>query len=208
MGNTKSDEELYVYLYLTNYNDNNSLNETYTRPSSGSRFKMVDAAKSDKQRLGFERKVRLAGSQIDKMDDTRLRVVAKGLSLKNIGKYTDVDTIRMRLIDLSKKSEWVDRILKLDDDVAIEIIAIIKDAEDANLIYSDTIAARWIWTDTKDKICGIVPGKSPEIALKDFFISEAGSESLDMIQAQLASDPIEEDSALIEEQDPVEELED
>lgn len=181
-GGNKREEALYEYLYLSNYNASNAGKEWFIRPNSGFIFQQVKQAETSKSFLKRKRMIRQAEEAIDIMADSKLREVAKGLSL-NTDDFTDVDTIREILY--KRANENPESVLKLDDDLMITYIALAKDAEKAGVIKKDISNSVWRWSDGDDIICVIVPGKSAEESIAQFFTLDKGQSVYNAINSQL-----------------------
>jgi hypothetical protein len=193
-GGDKRDEMLYIYLELCNWNERNADKPYHVKPLTGYIFKRQEPAKTATQKVAFNRTVRQAQDAIDEMSEAKLRRVAKGLLMAGITEFSGEDEIRANLIDIAAKNP--DKILKLDEDTTIEVHASIADAIDAGHIQKDFVNNRWIWSESRDTICSIIPGKTPEDSIKDFIISNEDGKEFFQAISQLLGNGEEDDSGL------------
>lgn len=181
-GGDRREEMLYQYLELSNWNQSNAGKPWHISPLGGYTYKKLEPAKSATQKVAFNRSVRQAQDAIDTMAESKLRRVAKGLMLAGISEFSGEDEIRIALIEIAAKNP--DKILKMDEDTSIEIQAIISDAIDAGLIEKDFVNNRFAWVESRDTICTIIPGKTPEDSIRDFILTnEKGREFFQALQA-------------------------
>lgn len=195
-GGDKRHEMLYTFLELCSWNENNARKPFHVSPLSGYIFKRLEPSKTASQKVDFNRSVRAAQDAIDTMSESKLRRVAKGLMLKGINQFSDDDEIRILLIDIAAKTP--DKILKLDEDTTIEVVAVVADAVDAGLIEKDFVNNRYAWCESKDTICSIIPGKTPEDSIRDFILT--GSEGKEFFKSirKLLGDDTDTDMPVLE----------
>ncbi len=180
-GGNRDDEQKFTFMYLTNQNANNSKKDWYVASEMKQPcFKFIEPGVSATVAIEKERAIRQAGAVIDEMEPSKLREFAAGLDFKGVNKFTSDDEIRLQLIAITKKEGGAEKILGLDKDVNVKMKSVLKDAEKFNIIERDAALNSFVWSDSKDLICLVPPGKNLYSFMVDYFLNK-GSKSYEMI---------------------------
>lgn len=153
---------LFQYLFLSNYNQENTGKDYHVRPQNYL-FQQCKPAITAKQKNDFKRQVRDAQKAIDEFPDSLLISYAVGLSLKNIGPHTDPEEIREQLFDLAEKKPQT--ILLFDKDYDKKFDIYVKRLIEKGILESSN--AKWLWGDSQETIITFKVGTNKNDALKE-----------------------------------------
>lgn len=194
IGGNKRDEQMLLFLWLTNYNASNK-DKDYHVPLApeGYKFKVLDPKTDAQKSVKKDKAIRAAKDVLDDMDSAQLLEIARGLQLARVNQFSDEEEILAELYKFAESDPEL--ILRADQDVGIKLVAFIQTCVDKGVIGYDGGSASWRWSGSNEAICPSVPGKSPEVSFKDFLISEAGSEVLKTLEQYVngAASKTEED---------------
>lgn len=172
VGGNKQDEQMFFYLFLTNYNTTN-VDKPWFIPGKNPVFRQDATARREEEQIEFDRKVRQAQDAIDKMTPTKLREIASGLDLKFAkGSKGNETSVIAALYKIAKTNP--SKILGIDKDVSIKMKSDVRRAEKLGLIKYDPALKIWMWPETGDKICTLNPTKSAVDSMVAYFLSSGG----------------------------------
>jgi len=181
-GGNRDDEQKFTFMFLTNHNANNHKKDWFVATEMKQPcFKFIEPGVSASVAIEKERDMRKAGAVIDEMEPAKLREFAAGLDFKNINKFTTDDEIRLQLIRISKTEGGAAKILGLDKDVNVKMKSVLKDAEKLKIIERDAALNSFVWSDSKDLICLVPPGKNLYDFMVGYFLDK-GAKSYETIQ--------------------------
>lgn len=184
-GGNRGDELMFEYLFLTNQNQSNSLGKAPWFVASEMRqpcFRTVQKSLDATQIVEKKRAIRQAGQIIDEMPDEKLREFAIGLDFKGINKFSSPDEIRVQLLKMADSDGGAERILGLDKNVTVKMKVCMKDAERYSVIKRDSALGFFVWGNSGEPICVVPPGKNLFEFTINYFLTDKGKISYDMIK--------------------------
>lgn len=184
---SKSDQLLFQYMFLTNQNVSNRDKPWYVE-GKPSVFKQDEPRRRAADAIEFDRKVRQAMDAIDRMEKAQLLEIASGLDMDWVNEHTDESEIISLLYDIAKKNPA--RVLGLDKDVTLKMKADVKLAEKLGIIKRNDQLQMWVWPESGEKICIYQPDKDTATSMVAYFMG-TGSKTYqyirNMIDAEIES---------------------
>jgi hypothetical protein len=157
-GNSRADDTLFLYLFLTNFNKMNKGQEWYA-PSDGQMplFTQQALAMKSEERNKFRRRVTAASQKIEGMSEEKLLGFALSLEMKGINEFSKLEEIKDKLYDIAEKNP--DRVLNMDKDINLNMRLFIKEALKYNIWIEDKALGLFVWPDTKSHVFLMTPGQ-------------------------------------------------
>lgn len=187
-GNNRADDNLFLYMFLTNWNKANIKKDWYA-PSDGQMplFTQQAPAVSAKEANEYRRLVRLAGEKIDNTPNSKLLDLALALDMKDINEFSDLEEIRNKLyliVEGDPKRNIKgnpDKVLNMDKDVNLNMKLFIKEALKYNIWVEDRALRLFIWPDTQDPVFVMAPGQDLYAECIKFLMSSGGQRTHSLV---------------------------
>jgi hypothetical protein len=173
-------DSLFNYLYLSNYNQDNSIHaERNIKPIGGFLFTKVKPAETATEKIKRDRRIRDAKNSIDAFPDNLLKTYAYALNIKDINEFSDSEEMRVKLLELADKNPEI--ILTFDKDYDKKLELWVRRLEEKNIIEWGN--GKCVLSATGDKLFGFKVGADRIDSLKTFLIEN--KEVDEMLKHQL-----------------------
>jgi hypothetical protein len=183
-GGRLEEERRLLFLFFSNSNASNVGKPWYIKPVSKSKYKMLAPNAEAKKTLEREAMVDRARSIIMNMTPEEVTEAARGLFPNKYYSLGNDERI-MELREIA--ATHPEKILNASKDVDTQAVAFIERLLTEKIIAIDDKKHQWIWADDKTKICTINDNSAPHNALKRYFMTDEGRETLSTLEGILGS---------------------
>lgn len=183
-GGRLEEEQKMSFLFFSNFNSSNVGKPWYIKPVSKHKFKMLAPDAEAKRSLERESMIDKARGIVMDMTPEQVTEAARGLFPNKYYQLGNDERI-MELRDIAATAP--EKILNISDDVDTKAVAFIERLLVEKVIDIDKKKHQWIWADDKTKICTINDNAAPHNALKRYFMTEEGRETLKTLEGILGS---------------------
>lgn len=152
-GGRASDQDIYEYLLLSNYREDNKSRDTSKKPI----YRLIDPLAKAKEDREARKKMFTALDHYRKLDDEGIRKL--GLSM-GYASQVEMDVLRDELEALATKNP--EAFLKHAFDLLGERKAIVRQALEQNVIDWDPADSKFIWSDSKKPLAVIARGSGDD----------------------------------------------
>ena len=168
-GGSPTGAQLDAHLFFHPQNQGNEGKDGYHRPRGGYSFRILDTAKKAEEVFDNEMLISDALQAIKSWTPEFLKQA--GIYLSETSEIhpprgADINEVKLAIINLAKKNPK--RIIGLDKDFSLRLVATLNEAQNKNVICNDN--EFWRWKDSAGEICAIPRGIKQITALKNFIV--------------------------------------
>lgn len=171
-------EPMARFLFFSNLNAANFDQPWYIKPATGHIWELLKSDVISRGKLTAAKLIDRAKGVIDDFSETRLMELAKGLFPNDYQNKTP-EEIQLKMRSIAEKNP--EKILNLSTDVDVKMNLFVANCVEKGLIEYNP-AQGWVWSDDQRTICVVKPQQTKDSAIKLFFLTTAGIETLQVLE--------------------------